>query len=365
MDSVRPSQYLRKQLEGLGWTQQDLAFVLGRSTASVNQILSDRRGVTASMAKALGTAFDIDPVTLAHLQAEHDLAQADEPDPMVATRSRVLSVCPLREMLKREWIRDTSDPDELERVVAHFFGESSLDRVPYIAHAARRTPAEKIPPTQLAWLFRVRQIAEEMPTEIYSKALLDQAIEQMRQYRANREEVRHVPRLLSEAGVRFVLVEGLPGSNIDGACLWLDDQSPVIGMSLRFDRIDNFWFVLIHECAHVLHGHGRECAIVDSDLSGTSPDDNEEEFLANSFASEFCVPQDRMNSFFLRKNPFFSEKDVTAFAQILGVHPGLVVGQLQRRLDRYNFLRRHLVPIRNRIEHDAMVDGWGHYIPVG
>ncbi|MFX8692489.1 hypothetical protein ABTM44_18400, partial [Acinetobacter baumannii] len=78
----------------------------------------------------------------------------------------------------------------------------------------------------------------------------------MAEMREAPEETRNVPRLLQEAGVRFVIVEGLPGSKIDGVCFWLDDKSPVIGMSLRFDRIDNFWFVLRHECAHVLHGHG-------------------------------------------------------------------------------------------------------------
>ena len=48
--------------------------------------------------------------------------------------------------------------------------------------------------------------------------------------------------------------EALPSSKIDGVCLWLDQHSPVIGMSLRFDRIDNFWFVLGHEIEHALKG---------------------------------------------------------------------------------------------------------------
>jgi HTH-type transcriptional regulator/antitoxin HigA len=71
------------------------------------------------------------------------------------------------------------------------------------------------------------------------------------------EESRHVPRLLLECGVRFILVEKLPQADIDGVCFWLDAKSPVIGMSTRRDKIDNFWFVLRHEIQHVLERHGQ------------------------------------------------------------------------------------------------------------
>ena len=84
------------------------------------------------------------------------------------------------------------------------------------------------------------------------------------------EEVRHVPRFLSECGIRYVIVETLPKANIDGVCFWLDDF-PVVGMSVRQDRIDNFWFVLRHELEHALNRDGRgdlSAEKVDVDLEG-------------------------------------------------------------------------------------------------
>ena len=63
--------------------------------------------------------------------------------------------------------------------------------------------------------------------------------------------------LLWTCGVRLIFVEALPGSKIDGVCVWLGDQ-PVIGITLRLDRLDNFCFVLRHEIEHVLRGDGRE-----------------------------------------------------------------------------------------------------------
>lgn len=67
-----------------------------------------------------------------------------------------------------------------------------------------------------------------------------------------------MPRILAEAGVRLVFVEAMAGSKLDGACFWLTDDQPVIGMSLRFDRMDNFWFVLRHEIEHVLQEDGKD-----------------------------------------------------------------------------------------------------------
>ena len=137
----------------------------------------------------------------------------------------------------------------------------------------------------------------------------------------------------------------------------------MIGMSMRYDRIDNFWFVLRHEIAHVRHGHGKSAAIIDVELDGQTSV-NEEERIANEEAAAFCVPAKNMQSFYLRKKPFFAEREVVAFAKRMNVHPGLVVGQLHRRMGKYNFLRRHLVPIRETISGSMMVDGWGDIVPV-
>jgi HTH-type transcriptional regulator/antitoxin HigA len=241
---------------------------------------------------------------------------------------------------------------------------NSLGDVTRIGFATRKTDSEETTGSQLAWLYRVRAIAQEMPTPPYSRARLEKAIAQMSLLKTEPEEARHVARCLNEAGVRFVIVEGLPGGRIDGVCSWLDDQSPVIGMSLRFDRIDNFWFVLRHECAHVIHKHGGGMSIIDADLSPLEQNIDNEETIADADAADFCVPTAKMRSFFLRKDPLFSDLDVRAFAQINNTHPGLVVGQLQHMVKRFNLLREHLVPIRKHVISSAMVDGWGNSVPV-
>ncbi len=112
------------------------------------------------------------------------------------------------------------------------------------------------------------------------------------------EEARHVPRILSECGVRFIMVEPLPKSKIDGVSFWLNKHSPVIGLSSRYDRLDNFWFVLRHEIEHILKEHSRDIAMIDAELEGDRAgyDNNipESERIANMAAADFCVPIEKI-----------------------------------------------------------------------
>jgi HTH-type transcriptional regulator/antitoxin HigA len=202
----------------------------------------------------------------------------------------------------------------------------------------------------------------------YSTAAMVDAMTRLRELLASREEARKAPRILAEAGVRLVVVESLTGAKIDGACFWLDDRSPVIGLSLRFDRIDNFWFVLRHECEHVLRGDGRTTMILDVELEkergGIGGDLDAQELAANRAAAEFCVPQKTLQQFIARKAPIFTERDILAFAKMINVHPGLVAGQLQRSTSRYERFRNHLTKIRDVVLPNVLHDGWGDVAPV-
>jgi HTH-type transcriptional regulator/antitoxin HigA len=363
---VPPGFFIKEEMEERGWSQRDLAFILGIPEQAVNMIVSGKRGISPDMAQALGAAFDVNPDLFANLQKTYDMAQAQTPDPGVSVRARMQNKYPVREMIKRGWI-ELSDATMLETQLVRFFEVPTADEIPYMAHAAKKSGYEKrdIPAAQLAWLFRVRQIARSISTPKYSERALLDALKELQRLLAAPEDTRHIPRILAECGVRFVLVEKLPTADIDGVCFWLDEHSPVIGMSTRRDKIDNFWFVLRHEIEHVLNQDGQKEEIIDVDLEGSqSASLSKEERIANDAAADFCAPTDKLVNFIQRKKPFFYEKDVIAFARLHNRHPGLVVGQMQRRLNRYDYLTRHLVKVRQFVLPGAIADGWGQVIPV-
>jgi HTH-type transcriptional regulator/antitoxin HigA len=168
-----------------------------------------------------------------------------------------------------------------------------------------------------------------------------------------------------------LVVEALPSSKIDGVCIWLNERSPVIALSTRFDRIDNFWFVLRHELEHVIRRHGlaSSTTMLDTELegerAGTSDNLEDEERVANEAAADFCVPKKMMDAFYSRKAAVVREADIVAFSRMIKVHPGLIAGQLRHRTGKYHLWQNHLVKIRSIVSPNAITDGWGDLAPLG
>ncbi len=365
-----PGIHLRTILEVRGWLQSDLAFILGCPVKGINLIFSGKRGISPEMSKSLGHALGLSPDYFADLQKAYDLACANEPNPDISLRARMQNNYPIREMIKRGWIKNT-DATGLEKQLAHFFEVNDPNDIPYLTHTAKKSSYEEkeIPPSQLAWLFRVKQIARNFSVPQYSSFKLIESLDRMRGLLIAPEEARHVPRILNDCGIRFIMVETLPKSKIDGVSFWLDQYSPVIALSSRYDRLDNFWFVLRHEIEHILKEDGRDIAMIDAELEGDrarydSNDIPESERIANMAAAEFCVPSDKIESFIKRKHPFYYEKDVIAFSKLNYIHPALAVGQIQHHLNRYDYLRKYQVKVRHFVVPNTMADGWGQAVPI-
>ena len=366
-----PGQLLEALLRERGWDKQVLAVVLGLDNAAVSRLVSGKKRIDAETALVLAEVFGIAAERLMDLQQSYDLATARivvQPNQGRANRAALLGQLPIAEMISRGWLdaENVRDVAKVESELARFFGVESAADIEFLPHAAKKTDVSgSVTPPQLAWIYRVKQIASEMLVPKYSPAALNAAIKKLKSLLLSAEEARKVSRILAEAGVRFVIVESLKSAKIDGVCLWLDDDSPVVGLSLRFDRIDNFWFVLRHEIEHVLRFHGRSSVMLDVDMEGNDLSLSEDERVANEAASDFCVPQAQLEALIARKSPLFAERDFLAFAKMQDVHPGIIAGQLQRRTQRYDLFRKHLVKIRSIVSPGAMVDGWGDVAPVG
>ncbi len=374
-DFKTPGQLIESLLNERGWSQRTLAIILGKGEAAINKIMQGKQSLDAGTALLLEEVFDVQAERFLALQRDYDLAIARasaRPDPKRANRAHIFGGLPIGEMSKRGWLGSVNvrDVQEVEGALATFFGTSTTDDIEFLPHAAKKTRVNtEATPAQLAWLYRVKSMAAEMVLPSYSPSKLSTALVELEPLRVSTENARLVPRILERAGIRFVVVETLPTAKIDGACFWLSDHAPVVGMSLRHDRNDNFWFVLRHELEHVRLGHGKKGIILDTELdgerAGDGPNVPEEERLANRAAADFCVPQAQMKAFVDRKAPLFSERDMVGFARSIGVHPGLVAGQLAHITGRYERFRKHLEKVRTHIIGTAYADGWGNVAPVG
>lgn len=357
-----PGEFLKDELESRGWTQTEMAEIMGRPTRLINEIIAGKKTITPETAIQLGDCLGTGPEVWLNLESQYQLSKIKATDGVISRRAKLYELFPVREMIRRGWIVASKNIDVLESQFLTFFNIKESDDEIIFCHSAKKTNAQSDATViQKAWLFRAKKIASEMVTPKYSEIKLRNSLQTLSGLLSAPEEVRHVPRILHECGVRFIVIEPIPGTKIDGACFWLNEKNPVVVLSLRLDRIDNFWFVLRHEIEHVLCNHGREGGfLLDTDIDGAvnNPVD-EEERQANISAAEFCVNSEEFNSFYMRLYPFFSETRVLQFSSRINIHPGIVVGQLQKRLGRYDMFRKHQVKVRNLLTPSAYTDGWG------
>lgn len=362
-----PGEILLDELNARGWSQVEFAEIVGRPYQVINEIIKGRKRVTPETAKEFSAALGTTPEFWLNLDSAYHLWKTEEASPKISERAKMRTKYHVRDMMLRKWLEPSEDTRVIENQLLRYFEIKSLDETPALAFVAKRSGNENegLNPAQLAWLYRVKHIAKNMDVNHFSSEKLRETVEQLQLFRQEPEDIGNIPRLLEESGVRFVIVEPLVSSNIDGVCFWLGN-SPVIGLTLRFDRIDNFWFVLRHEIEHVLNGDGKDRAILDievMEMQGVA-DLSKQEQAANLAAAEFSVPQDELTEFINRKAPYISRKDVTSFAQRLGIHPGLVVGQIHWKIKRYDLFRSLLISVKELIGPFSTTDGYGRYIPI-
>ncbi|HUX86237.1 MAG TPA: HigA family addiction module antitoxin [Chloroflexota bacterium] len=371
-EAFSPGDYIKEYLEERGWTQLDLAQVLGRNASVVNEIISGKTGVTPETAKGLAAAFGTSAGLWLNLDSAYRLwLSRNTGNPAVALRARIYAKAPVREMIRRRWIEGSENPIVLERQVLEFFQLGSLDDdLPSLAHAARKPDYEVTNPAQVAWLKRAEGLAPAAPvTGVFAPPKVQAVLRAVRELASHPQDVRRVPQVLAESGIRLLLVEPLPRTKIDGACFWLGDRSPVVVLSLRFDRIDWFWHTLMHELVHVSRGDGKSSVVVDVDMAAEGPDSlaaSQVEAEVNRSAADMLISTVDLEGFIMRSAPGFPQQKIVGFAALHSIHPGIVVGQLQHRGElTFAQMRKFLLPIRSIVTQSALTDGWGSLLPSG
>jgi HTH-type transcriptional regulator / antitoxin HigA len=357
-----PGRFLKEMLAQKGWTMDELAVITGTSRQNLSLIITGKRGVTPDMAVILAAAFGNTPNEWLKWDAEHQLTLVQADPSAVEAKARLYEVAPIREMQRRGWIKETTDLSELEAELTRFFGGPIRDGVSFPVATSRTIRLEDLNPAEKAWCFRARQLASSVPVAVFDRDRLAVAERKLRQLAAFPKEVKRLPQMLAYYGIRFVVVEPLAGARIDGAAFTVDD-APAIAVSVRWDRIDSFWFTVMHEFAHIKNG---DTFSVDVNLLKEEKGyvlvalaTNEAERLANSDAAATLIPPAELDSFISRLSPLYSAERIIQFAHKVKIHPGIIVGQLQHRHEiGYSAHRDFLVKVRAMITETALTDGW-------
>ncbi len=184
---------------------------------------------------------------------------------------------PVVEMAKRGWIPDVDDIKErAEELVRDFIAQAGgLETVSTVffrqGRSVRYNPKMDIY-ALTAWCIRVLTLARKniIKTKYIKGSVKLSTLQEVARLSYFDNGPLLAREYLEKHGIHLIVVPHLPKTYLDGAAILMPDETPVIGLTLRHDRIDNFWFCLLHELAHVSkHLSASERIIVDDlDLRG-------------------------------------------------------------------------------------------------
>lgn len=333
-----PGESVLDIAEERGWTQAELAQRLGYSEKHVSQLINGKVPLSVDAAqrleRVLGSTMDFWLALEANYQKHKARLEAAEQH---AGWVSWLDELPLKELMASGAIPkariDAKHKPVLVEQCLRFFGVASPDdwRAHYggmeMAFRRSRTDQSNVGAIS-SWLRLGEQGAEKLDGPKYDRARFEQALQTIRGLSCQTPGVfePQMRRLLHEAGVILILVPAMPRAHVSGVARWLG-QRPVIQLSLYGKTNDKFWFTFFHEAAHILlhAGSKEERKSVFLDDPGAAPTTDPQEQQANQWAGDWLIPVDQAKAL----PGLRSKASVAAFAQTLGIHPGIVVGRLQ------------------------------------
>ncbi len=350
-----PISAIKFRMDQANLTARDLMPFIG-SRAKVSEVLSGKRAITMSMARALHQHLGISAEVL-----------LQEPGATLSDTAPGLEYArfPLTAMARLGWITQARNmKDQAEELITDLInraGVGALAPAPlYRKNDSRRVNAKTDDYALRAWCWQVlaqsrdRQPGVEYQPEVFTSDSLREVAE-MSVLENGPLQARD---FLFQRGIGLEFVKHLPRTHLDGAALRLPDSNPVIGLTLRYDRIDNFWYTLLHELAHV-GLHLNECSdergfVDDHSLrsveSGGS-DTTEQE--ADDMAQDALIPPEIWGEGVITADP--NPMAVLRMAWEARVHPAIVAGRVRFEKGEYRLLSQFVGTgeVRRQFERDA------------
>lgn len=324
--------------------QVDLVPYIG-TRSRVSEVLAHKRPLTVPMIRRLSKGLGISPDVLLQEGTKELGAESSNRDVEASSSRKLASLdFPFREIWRRGWVQGLLEPSKKKsldqaEVVMRYLDNAGIypQEVMFRRSVTGGNIAASASGAVQAWLARVVYKARmsAMPARPIDSVRLELSssfFEELAHMSAAEDGPVEAVSRLSEIGIAVVFEAPLNGTSIDGASLLRDSGFPIIAMSLRHDRVDNFWFTLLHELAHVWK-HLDSGNIYLDDMEVISTDAYEKE--ANRIARDSLIPRSRWARTAAYREP--TKANIIETAAKLGVAPAIVAGRV--RFDRKDFTK--------------------------
>jgi len=248
---------------------------------------------------------------------------------------------PVKEMYLRNWFKEFytgSLPDAIknsEELIKEYIAKTYSKPLFSAARQRIRSGGKVNNYALIAWQCRVIDQAQnkEIHKKFKKSLLTKEWFKNLVKLSIEDDGPTKAIKCLFESGIRLIIEPHLPQTHLDGAVFMLKN-GPVIGLTLRYDRLDNFWFVLIHELVHIKrHLQKDDIENIFDDLEAYG-DDLEKE--TDEETGEILIPAEMWETALPR---YIQSKDtIYDFARVIGINPAIVAGKIRREMENYTIL---------------------------
>lgn len=316
------------RMEQLNLKPVDLAKYMG-SRSRVSEVLSRKRPLTLSMIRDLEAGLGIPAKVL-----------INEPNNQLTEGRVTWSNSLIKEMKRREYFgtREVSEAN-ISVLMGNFFGarENNQHFFGMLRKSYYSNPINKADRDALAvWSNYILKKAQSyQPSTVYIEGTVDLGfMQRLAKLSIKEDSPLQAINYLRNYGISLIIEPHFPQTYLDGATLILDKDHPVIGLTLRHDRLDNFWFTLMHELAHIYLHSTQDFTFFYDELDKIDST-NDYEKSADDLAIEVLIPRAVWDNSPARLIP--SPMAAKSLADELGINIAIVAGRM-RRENRYQYL---------------------------
>lgn len=326
-----PGETLSDLLGERGLSQAELAERMGRPTKTVNEIVKGKATVTRETALQLERVLGVPAEFWLTREARYQewLVRQEDLERMKGAAGW-LKELPLRDMIRFGWLARCDGKAEQVGDCLRFFGVASVEawRDRYERPLAAFRASRKVAWSKgavAAWLRQGEIKAAAVPCRPYDASQFREVLPSLRALTREKDPGRFIP-ILEEAcancGVAVCFVQTPKGCPASGATRWLSPWKAVLQLSLRYKTNDHLWFTFFHEASHIVR-HGKKMLFLEN---AEGLDDNLER-EADRCARDLLIPP---RAAIRLPQLGWDKAAVVAFADEVGVAPGVVVGRMQR-----------------------------------
>jgi HTH-type transcriptional regulator / antitoxin HigA len=329
---ISPGEAIKHFLDKKNWTQEDFAQIISISPKHANELIKNKKPLSLELIIDISNAFSFEEETrqsFIKLYTNYRVKTIDASnDNLVRDKAELFGKYPISEMIKKGWIEKTNDYNSLVeqcKKVLNIGSIQAIDSLNYNLHFRKSENNNFEDLNAKIWRKVAETKAQKVTVPPYNKQALELLLSKVNEYTIRDKGVAEFLNDLQATGVKFIYLPHLSKTYMDGAA-FKSENTPIIALTGRYDRLDNFWFTICHEIIHVLkHLNNENDFFIDDSFSSDEKDEREKE--ANEMASS-ALKSHQILQWFRNFYGYLPKEEVLRCSQTLKIHPSSIVGIL-------------------------------------